>query len=104
MGIEYTVDPGIVRGLDYYTKTAFEFVTTTVSELRVPCAAAADTTTSLRRSAALQHPGVGFGLGKETTAAARWRHAEHEIPEPDGTDVFIAFMGDDAKGCRSQDC
>ena len=28
LGIEYTVDPKIVRGLDYYTKTVFEFVTT----------------------------------------------------------------------------
>ena len=26
LGIEYTVDTGIVRGLDYYTKTVFEFV------------------------------------------------------------------------------
>lgn len=26
LGIEYTIDTGIVRGLDYYTKTVFEFV------------------------------------------------------------------------------
>ena len=33
MGIDYVVDPGIVRGLDYYTKTAFEFVTDTIDAL-----------------------------------------------------------------------
>ena len=26
LGVEFVVNPGIVRGLDYYTKTAFEFV------------------------------------------------------------------------------
>ena len=26
LGIEYIIDPGIVRGLDYYTKTVFEFI------------------------------------------------------------------------------
>ena len=37
MGIEYTVDPGIVRGLDYYTKTAFEFVTTKIGAQGTVC-------------------------------------------------------------------
>ncbi len=30
IGIEYTIEPGLVRGLDYYTHTAFEFVTETL--------------------------------------------------------------------------
>ena len=28
VGVEFTVDPGIVRGLDYYTRTVFEFIST----------------------------------------------------------------------------
>ncbi len=30
LGIDFTIDPGLVRGLDYYTHTAFEFVTETL--------------------------------------------------------------------------
>lgn len=37
MEIEYVVDPGIVRGLDYYTKTAFEFVTTKIGAQGTVC-------------------------------------------------------------------
>ena len=37
LGIEYTIDPNIVRGLDYYTKTAFEFVTTKIGAQGTVC-------------------------------------------------------------------
>lgn len=36
-GIEYTVDPTIVRGLDYYTKTVFEFVTDCIGAQGTVC-------------------------------------------------------------------
>ncbi len=37
MGLEYTVDPRIVRGLDYYTKTAFEIVTDKIGAQGTVC-------------------------------------------------------------------
>lgn len=37
MNIEYTVNPKIVRGLDYYTKTVFEFVTTDIGAQGTVC-------------------------------------------------------------------
>ena len=37
MGIKYTVDPQIVRGLDYYTRTVFEFVTTSIGAQSTVC-------------------------------------------------------------------
>ena len=37
MGIKYVVDPTIVRGLDYYTKTAFEFITTKIGAQGTVC-------------------------------------------------------------------
>ena len=46
MGIKYTVDPKIVRGLDYYTKTVFEFITTSIG---AQGSAAADAMTDLLR-------------------------------------------------------
>ena len=36
-GVDFTVDPGIVRGLDYYTKTAFEFVSTDIGAQGTVC-------------------------------------------------------------------
>ena len=37
MGIAYTVNPTIVRGLDYYTKTVFEFVSTGIGAQGTVC-------------------------------------------------------------------
>ncbi len=64
MGIGYTVDPNIVRGLDYYTKTAFEFVTTKIGAQGTVCGGG-------RYDHLIEElggppiPGVGFGLGIE---------------------------------------
>lgn len=95
MGIEYVVDPGIVRGLDYYTKTAFEFVTTKIGAQGTVCGGG-------RYDGLVEEiggpatPGVGFGLGKERLLMTM-EACGAEIPEPDKTDVFIAVMGDNAK-------
>lgn len=37
LGLEYTVDPHIVRGLDYYTKTVFEFVSSDLGAQSTVC-------------------------------------------------------------------
>ena len=95
MGIEYTVDPGIVRGLDYYTKTAFEFVTTKIGAQGTVCGGGRYDHL-VEEIGGPATPGVGFGLGKERLLLTM-EACGAEIPEPDGTDVFIAFMGDDAK-------
>ncbi len=95
MGIEYVVDPGIVRGLDYYTKTAFEFVTTKIGAQGTVCGGG-------RYDGLVEEiggpstPGVGYGLGKERLLLTM-EACGVEIPEPDKTDVFIVVMGEAAK-------
>lgn len=95
MGIEYVVDPGIVRGLDYYTKTAFEFVTTKIGAQGTVCGGG-------RYDGLVEEiggpstPGVGYGMGKERLLMTM-EACGFEIPEPESTDVFIAVMGDAAK-------
>ena len=37
MDIEFSIDPKIVRGLDYYTKTVFEFITKDIGAQGEPC-------------------------------------------------------------------
>lgn len=95
MGVEFVVNPGIVRGLDYYTKTAFEFVTTSIGAQGTVCGGG-------RYDHLMEElggppiPGVGFGLGIERLLLTMEANGI-EIPEPDTTEVFIAVMGDEAK-------
>ena len=95
MGIEYTVDPGIVRGLDYYTKTAFEFVTTKIGAQGTVCGGG-------RYDHLVEElggppiPGVGFGLGIERLIMLMEANNVY-FPEENKVDVFIAVMGDAAK-------
>ncbi len=95
MEIPFTVDPGIVRGLDYYTKTAFEFVTTKIGAQGTVCGGG-------RYDHLIEEvggppiPGVGFGLGIERLLLLMEAN-DAKFPEEDKLDVFIAVMGDAAK-------
>lgn len=95
MEIEYIVDAGIVRGLDYYTKTAFEFVSNKIGAQGTVCGGGRyDHLIELIGGPPI--PGVGFGLGIERLLMVM-DAAGKEIPEPDKLDVFIAVMGERAK-------
>ncbi len=95
LGIEYVVDPGIVRGLDYYTKTAFEFMTTKLGAQNTICGGGRyDHLSETLGGPAI--PGVGFGMGKERLLITM-DESGIQIPEPEGADVFLAFIGDEAK-------
>lgn len=95
MGIEYVVDPRIVRGLDYYTKTAFEFVTDSNGTQGTVCGGG-------RYDHLIEEiggppiPGVGFGLGIERLIMLMEEN-NVEIPQPEPLKAFIAVMGDNAK-------
>lgn len=95
IGIPYVVNPGIVRGLDYYTKTAFEFVTNSLGAQGTVCGGGRyDNLVSEVGGPPI--PGVGFGLGKERLLMLMEANGV-VIPEPNDTDVFVATMGDAAK-------
>lgn len=95
LGIEYKVNPKIVRGLDYYTKTAFEFVTTRIGAQGTVCGGG-------RYDGLVEEvggpstPGVGWGMGKERILMTM-EACGADIPEPEKTEVFIAFMGEEPK-------
>ena len=95
MGIEYKVDPNIVRGLDYYTKTAFEFVTTSIGAQGTVCGGG-------RYDHLIEElggppiPGVGFGLGIERLLMLM-DACGAQFPADNSVDVFIAVMGERAK-------
>ena len=95
MGIDVTIDPNIVRGLDYYTKTAFEFVTTKIGAQGTVCGGG-------RYDHLVEElggppiPGVGFGLGIERLLLLMEANNAY-FPEENRVDAFIAVMGDAAK-------
>lgn len=95
MGIPYVVDPGIVRGLDYYTKTAFEFVTTKIGAQGTVCGGG-------RYDHLVEEvggppiPGVGFGLGIERLIMLMEANGA-QFPEENLVDAFIAVIGEEAK-------
>lgn len=97
LGIGYEVDPRIVRGLDYYTKTAFEFVTESIGAQGTVCGGG-------RYDHLVEEiggppiPGVGFGLGIERLLMLMDINGA-EIPKPKQLEVFIAVMGDRARAC-----
>jgi len=95
MGIEYKIDKGIVRGLDYYTKTVFEFVSDNIGSQGTVCGGG-------RYDGLIEElggkptPGMGFGMGIER-ALMVMENCGVEIPEDNGPDIFIVSIGDEAE-------
>jgi len=95
MDVEFIVDPGIVRGLDYYTKTAFEFVSNKIGAQGTVCGGGRYDHL-IEQLGGPSTPGVGFGLGIERLLLTMEANGI-AIPEPDPIDVFIAVMGEPAR-------
>jgi histidyl-tRNA synthetase len=93
--IAFAVDPSIVRGLDYYTKTAFEFVTDRIGAQGTVCGGG-------RYDRLIEElggppvPGVGFGLGIERLLLLM-DDCGAAFPAQQKTDALIVFVGGDAK-------
>ncbi len=95
LGLEYQVDPRIVRGLDYYTKTVFEIITETPNGNLTVCGGG-------RYDGLVQElggpelPGIGFGMGIERMIMVQ--DLRGVAPEaPSICDVFVVTMGDEAR-------
>ena len=93
-GIKYTVNPQIVRGLDYYTKTVFEFVSGDVGAQSTICGGGRyDGLVS--QMGGPQVSALGFGMGIERLMLAL-QNQNAEFPEAKKCDIYIAAMGDKA--------
>ncbi|MBE7028818.1 MAG: histidine--tRNA ligase [Ruminococcaceae bacterium] len=64
MNIEYNIDKGIVRGLDYYTKTVFEFVSTDIGAQGTVCGGGRYDNL-IEEIGGKSIPGIGFAIGLE---------------------------------------
>lgn len=92
--VKYIVDPKIVRGLDYYTKTAFEFISNDIgSQGTVSGGGRYDGLVS--ELGGPSTPSVGFGMGIERLLLTL-ENNNIEIPKEDNIDLFIVSIGDEA--------
>ena len=64
LGIQYSVNPLIVRGLDYYTKTVFEIISDSIGSQGTVCGGGRYDKL-LKQIGGPDMPGIGFGLGIE---------------------------------------
>lgn len=94
INIEYTVNPKIVRGLDYYTKTVFEFVSGDIGAQSTVCGGGRyDGLVSQMGGPELAS--LGFGMGIERLLLVM-ESQKTELPKEKSLDVYIAPMGDNA--------
>jgi histidyl-tRNA synthetase len=87
LGVPYTVDPTLVRGLDYYTRTAFEFIGPEENVNSTICGGGRYDGL-VEAVGGPSTPGVGFGAGIERLQLAIER--ENEPAEGPRLDVFFA--------------
>lgn len=92
--IEYTINPQIVRGLDYYTKTVFEFVSNSIGAQGTVCGGGRYD--GLVEELGGQHtPSLGFALGLERLMLLM--EAQNcEFPNEEKPDLFIVALGEKA--------
>ena len=93
-GIKYTVNPQIVRGLDYYTKTVFEFVSGDIGAQSTVCGGGRYDGL-VKQMGGTQVAALGFAMGIERLMLAL-ENQNAPFPEPQKCDIYIAPMGDAA--------
>ena len=96
LNIPYVIDTNMVRGLDYYNHTIFEFVTTIdKSELTICAGGRYDSL--VEYFGGPETAGFGFGLGLERLLLVLDKQGI-ELPVEESLDVYIAVLGSGANG------
>lgn len=94
-GVEYTVNPTIVRGLDYYTNTVFEFIAEGIGAQSTVCGGG-------RYNGLIEElggnplPALGFAIGLERLLMVMDAQGI-EIPKPEKPALYIAALGEKAE-------
>ncbi|NJD02473.1 MAG: histidine--tRNA ligase [Ruminiclostridium sp.] len=91
LDIKFSIDKNIVRGLDYYTKTVFEFVSEDVGTQGTICGGGRYDGL-VETCGGPPTPGIGFGLGIERLLL-KMESQGIQIPEPSPMDIYIASIG-----------
>lgn len=94
LGIPYVIDTNMVRGLDYYNHTIFEFITK-VDKAELTICAGGRYDGLVEYFGGPETPGFGFGLGLERLLLILEKQGI-ELPVDSQMDVYIAVLGEGA--------
>ncbi len=92
--IKYQINPKLVRGLDYYNRTVFEWVTDRLGAQSAVCAGG-------RYDGMVEHfggpvtPGIGFGIGLERLTLLLQENEQIDIPQ-ENPDIYLVIATDEA--------
>lgn len=94
MNIAFSVNPRIVRGLDYYTRTVFEFITTEIGAQGTVCGGGRYDGL-IEQLGGAKTPALGFGMGLERLLLVMQKQG-CDFMEDKKCDLYIATMGENA--------
>ncbi|MDE6708054.1 MAG: histidine--tRNA ligase [Oscillospiraceae bacterium] len=100
LNIKYSVNPRIVRGLDYYTKTVFEFVTTDIGSQGTICGGGRYDGL-IAQLGGQPTPALGFGMGLERLLLTL-KNQGVNLSEPNACDIYFVPMGEAANAKAMQ--
>lgn len=96
LDVKYVINPNIVRGLDYYTRTVFEFVSDEIGSQGTVCGGGRYNNL-LEEIGGISAPAVGFGLGLERLIMVM-ENAGLSFGEEPKPDIYIAPLGEEYCG------
>lgn len=94
LGIPYVINPKIVRGLDYYNRTVFEFISKDIGAQGTVCAGGRFDGL-IEELGGKPTPCLGFAMGIERILLLM-KNKGIEFPPPPACDIYIASVGDKA--------
>ncbi|OGR00584.1 MAG: histidine--tRNA ligase [Deltaproteobacteria bacterium RIFOXYD12_FULL_55_16] len=95
LAVPYAVNPFMVRGLDYYTRTTFELITDALGAQSAVGAGGRYDGLVAQLGGAKNMPGIGFALGLERLVLLLGQQNADACPETT-TDLFVAALGEEA--------
>jgi histidyl-tRNA synthetase len=93
MGIDYVLDPRLVRGLDYYSRTVFEWVTDALGAQNAVCSGGRYDGL-IGQLGGQATPAVGFAMGVERVVMLMQQAGN--VPAPPAADVYVIASGERA--------
>lgn len=94
LGVDYEIDSSIVRGLDYYTKTVFEFVS---QDEGYTVLGGGRYDGLVKELGGQDTPAVGFATGVERILEIYEKYNKENVVQPCKMDLYLATMGDKAE-------
>ena len=96
VGISYEIDTNLVRGLDYYVRTAFEVVINSVGSAQNALCGGGRYNGMVEQFGGDDMPGIGYAMGMERLLLTL-KEQGIELPVGNHPDVYIAPLGDAAQ-------